>query len=125
MAFANRPDPLPPCGAQAAVAPPPPSATKVVPLFRVKDKRTIEEVQAVRVRLCVAWSAGHVPPPPPTLCPIAQWEWLDNRGWGGVCLCVCVGGRQLTGRVSLGCAQSDLCVGEVCAACARREGGEV
>jgi hypothetical protein len=33
---------------QAAPAPPPASAAKVVPLFRVKDKRTIEEVQAVR-----------------------------------------------------------------------------
>lgn len=30
----------------AAPAPPPASAAKVVPLFRVKDKRTIEEVQA-------------------------------------------------------------------------------
>ncbi len=35
-------------GQTPAVVPPPPTATKVVPLFRVKDKRTIEEVQAVR-----------------------------------------------------------------------------
>ena len=34
--------------AAPVAAPPPSTAVKVVPLFRVKDKRTIEEVQAVR-----------------------------------------------------------------------------